>query len=436
MKKYLGRRELCEKNSFDARLEQLPAMKEEKEKIRCLRCDSSFIKEEVQLPNGGFYCPACIQLGRVDTGKCFQRAVQKRKRPKEAVFSWKGKLSPIQKEGAKKVLQAVKKGEALLLWAVTGSGKTEMLFKGIHFALSQGMRVGIATPRIDVCRELYPRLQAVFRDAEILLLYGGSEEKYRYAPLTICTTHQLMRFYRAFDFLIIDEIDAFPYANDPKLAFAARNARSRKGSLVYLTATPSKKLLKEMAGAFDICRIPARYHRRPLPEPQLVWWNKWQIKARSGKGLLPLVQTVKRLVQKNHLLIFCPSIELMEELEGHLQKRMKELRIQAVSSQTDEREAIVQQMREQEVDVLLTTTILERGVTFEQVSVIVLGADHRVYNKATLVQIAGRVDRKGEYSQGEVLFFYDEMTQDIRQACREIRKMNQLAGKRGLIDEV
>ena len=44
-------------------------------------------------------------------------------------------------------------------------------------------------------------------------------------------------------------------------------------------------------------------------------------------------------------------------------------------------------MRQQKTDILITTTILERGVTFDAVSVIVYGANHRVFTSSTLVQI-------------------------------------------------
>ncbi|GMA54952.1 hypothetical protein GCM10025857_63090 [Alicyclobacillus contaminans] len=76
---------------------------------------------------------------------------------------------------------------------------------------------------------------------------------------------------------------------------------------------------------------------------------------------------------------------------------------------------------------MFCTTILERGVTFEQISVIIMGANHKIFSKSALVQIAGRVDRKGEYQHGQVLFFYNQQTQAIRQACDEIKKMNRLA---------
>ncbi|MEB5454749.1 MULTISPECIES: DEAD/DEAH box helicase family protein [Virgibacillus] len=95
--------------------------------------------------------------------------------------------------------------------AVCGSGKTEMLFSGIEEALRQGMRICIATPRIDVVRELLPRIQQAFSAVAIQALYGDSGEKQGTSQIMIASTHQLLRFEHAFDVVVIDEIDAFPY---------------------------------------------------------------------------------------------------------------------------------------------------------------------------------------------------------------------------------
>lgn len=79
-------------------------------------------------------------------------------------------------------------------------------------------------------------------------------------------------------------------------------------------------------------------------------------------------------------------------------------------------------MREAIYEILLTTMILERGVTFERISVIVLGADHPVFTKSSLVQIAGRADRKGPYTNSRVYFFYEEKLQLFEKPVRKSKK--------------
>ena len=48
-----------------------PAVLIKEGQIECQRCGSCFNKEEVQLPTGIHYCPACIHYGRADTSKVF-----------------------------------------------------------------------------------------------------------------------------------------------------------------------------------------------------------------------------------------------------------------------------------------------------------------------------------------------------------------------------
>src|SRR5699024_12539591 len=90
-------------------------------------------------------------------------------------------------------------------------------------------------------------------------------------------------------------------------------------------------------------------------------------------------------------------------------------------------------MRAESLDILVTSSILERGVSFKGVQVFVLGANHPVFNTAALVQIAGRAGRKIECPTGNVYFFHNGETKAIKQAIKQIKQMNDLAMKRGLI---
>ncbi|KLD60566.1 hypothetical protein WP50_09385 [Lactiplantibacillus plantarum] len=71
---------------------------------------------------------------------------------------------------------------------MTGAGKTEMLFPGIAWALAHQWRVAIASPRVDVCLELAPRLQAAFADVQIAVLYGRNPAPYQYTQLSLGPT--------------------------------------------------------------------------------------------------------------------------------------------------------------------------------------------------------------------------------------------------------
>lgn len=216
-----------------------PAIQINHTTIHCTRCASDCEKAEAQLPDETYFCYQCFNLGRLDSSmKLVHLPGINQFEVVHPVLTWKGRLTELQQKCSDEVVKAFQEHQNKLLWAVTGAGKTEISFAGIAWALAQGLRVEIASPRVDVCVELYPRYQAAFANTSMILLHGKSEEPYQYRQLTICTTHQLLRFQDAFDVLIIDEVDAFPYANNDSLQMAAKRSVKKHGSLLLMTAPP------------------------------------------------------------------------------------------------------------------------------------------------------------------------------------------------------
>ncbi len=156
-----------------------------------------------------------------------------------------------------------------------------------------------------------------------------------------------------------------------------------------------------------------------------------------GQKRLPSpVKTILRKITSNqrHFLIFCPACKGFRG--GSISTKISIPRYEKVATVhagDENRHEKVQQMRNGELDCLITTTILERGVTFANIDVIVLGADDAVFSTAALVQIAGRAGRKAAYPTGLVNFFADRQTKAIKEARRQIRFVNRKAQKEGLI---
>lgn len=405
----------------------LPTMEIKGGLIRCCRCNHQFTKDQVALPNQQYYCPACINLGRVSTlSKFYHVAEPNQFDPAKPILKWQGELSPLQVEAAETVKTKMATHAHHLLWAVTGAGKTEMTYPAIAQALENKERVAIASPRIDVCRELYPRFKRDF-DVEIALLYGGMEEPYAYRQLTICTTHQLLRFYHAFDLLIVDEVDAFPYAMNPELLFATKQAIKPDGGLLLMTATPDQRLLQRVRKKeLSISYLPLRYHRHLLPEIHPVMVGNWR--KRVTKGYLPtsLIAWInRRLNEQREFLFFVPHIADLAGVASVLRRRFKNARFATVHAADPDRATKVMQMRQHGLDFLITTTILERGVTFPAIDLLVLGADDPVFSPAALVQIAGRVGRSPKRPTGNVTFFIGAYAKNVTQAMQQIKLVNQ-----------
>ncbi|AWC34549.1 DEAD/DEAH box helicase [Bacillus cytotoxicus] len=381
------------------------------------------------------YCRKCIMMGRVSECTMLVRSVCEGKQECfPHALQWKGVLSPGQNRAAKGVVEAIKQKESFFIWAVCGAGKTEMLFSGIDEALKNGKRVCIATPRKDVVLELAPRLQEVFPDIPFATLYGGSKEYEKEAMLIVTTTHQLLRYYRAFDVMIIDEIDAFPYVMDHMLHEAVRKAAKEDASYIYLTATPEEKWKQSVQnGKQKGVIISGRYHRHPLPVPKLKWCGNWRKLLRRKQIPQVLLDWLLIYLQKHYpIFLFVPHICYVEEVTAVLQRLHH--KITGVHAEDPMRKEKVEAFRKGDIPLLITTTILERGVTVANLQVAVLGAEEDIFSESALVQIAGRVGRSSHNPKGEVIYFHYGKTKAMTAAKKHIQFMNKRAKREGLID--
>lgn len=327
-----------------------------------------------------------------------------------------------------------------LIWAVTGAGKTEMIFPFVHYIVSNGGRVLITTPRKDVVLELQPRITCAFKDYSIVTLYGGSEQRWEQGQITIATTHQLLRFHEAFDLVIIDEIDAFPYHNNPMLTYSAAKACKSRGVNILLSATPPTSVRKDAeCGRLPHVRVPVRFHRHPLPVPQLIAIEPLRKLIQScnlPKSIIAIL--LASLERGAQLFIFVPSIQLVEPIVGILRDKLSSagnlVCVEGTSSKDPNRTEKVQRFRNREIRVLVTTTILERGVTVPMSDVFIFDADSKLFDDAALVQMAGRAGRSKDDPAGKVYFAAKEMTYSQKEAVRQIKKMNRIALKQGYFD--
>ena len=246
----------------------------------------------------------------------------------------------------------------------------------------------------------------------------------------IATTHQLLKFYQAFDLLIVDEVDAFPYVDNPVLYHAVEQAVKNEGTTIFLTATSTDELDKKVQkGILKRLSLPRRFHGNPLIIPQKVWLSDLNKDLKKAKLPAKLVKYLrKQRKTKFPLLIFASEIKKGQEIREVLQKYFPEETVGFVASTTENRLEIVQALRDKKISILVTTTILERGVTFPCVDVIVLEANHRLFTRSALVQIGGRVGRSMERPTGDLLFFHDGTNIQIEKAINEIKAMNREAG--------
>lgn len=323
-------------------------------------------------------------------------------------------LTKEQNEISREALQEYLKGHNVLLYAVCGAGKTELVYGLISYALSNGLQVGFAIPRREVVIELFDRLHKAFSNNSVVAVYGGHSD-ILVGDIVVLTTHQLYRYPHYFDLLIIDEIDAFPFKDNDLLN--EMFFRSVKGNYVMMSATPDNKTIKEFNKPNNkILSLKIRYHYQPIPVPKLI----------ICPSFIKYFYTIKLLKKfiSNHkqVFIFTPTIAKCERFYNIISKLISNGNY--VHSKREEQSKIIGDFKDHKYNYLVTTAVLERGITVKGLQVIIIDADHPLYNEFALVQIAGRVGRKKEDAFGEVYFLSDKITKEMENACNTIKECN------------
>lgn len=358
--------------------------------------------------NGKPYCRKCISF----KGK---EAENSYKIPVRANYKLSYELSGDQKRLSKALIENYKRSINSLVHAVCGSGKTEIVLEVIKYAIECGDKVGFAVPRRDVVIELHERFTEIFKRNKVALVYGGHTDNLN-GDLVCLTTHQLYRYKEYFDLLIIDEVDAFPFKNNEILNQFFK--LSIKGRYIMMSATPDKELLDKLKGeGFDILDLFSRFHKHPLPVPRL----------ESGKLVYPyylLLKHLREFLDRNkQVFVFCPTIIECKITFTILNIFFRKGNL--VHSQKADRSQIITDFKAKKYRYLVTTAVLERGVTVKDLQVIVFKADHRIYDRYSLVQIAGRVGRKKDAPDGDVIFIGRKISNSMIEAKEDILDANE-----------
>ncbi|PKM44510.1 MAG: hypothetical protein CVV03_07725 [Firmicutes bacterium HGW-Firmicutes-8] len=357
-------------------------------------------------------------------------------------------LTDAQNRAARELVDFVKENKTneCLIWAVCGAGKTEVVLKAMAEVLNSGGSVLYAIPRRDVVKELSPRLKKSFGNCDIVTSYGGSEEKFRSAPIVIATTHQALRYYRQFDLVILDEVDAYPYRDNHMLHVAVKRAAKPGGHTVYLTATPDEKVISQVnRGLAKLITIPARYHGHPVPEPQCTRLAAFQKSDGRNWSVAPYITELlyKWLVENDgQVFAFLPTIQMVETFGPILEKTVtgwakpKESGLLRFSHSKDPfRDQKIEDFKAGKFRLFLTTTIMERGITVNRANVLVIHADFdKVFDEGTLIQMAGRAGRSAEFPHGEAVFVGRTINKAMKNAIKKIRYLNSVARQEGYLE--
>ena len=371
----------------------------------CKRCGNQN-PDYFGIRNGEPYCRKCITMSD-------EPVIYKMRENDVGTLSLSYELTKKQKALAARLIENYQNNENTLVQAVCGAGKTEIVFPLMEYVLKRKKRIGFAIPRKDVVIELFSRIQKAFPKNKVIAIYGGHTSQ-KEGDIVLLTMHQIYRYPHYFDLLIADEIDAFPFHNEPMLHHFFLS--SRRGPMVLMSATPTHEFDTYVLEKNHLF-LERRFHGFPIPIPKVQILNDIQKKRF-------LIQKLKQYEkEKKPCFIFVSSKSLAEDLYDILHIFIKKGAY--VHSSRKERSTLIESLKKGVLHYLITTSILERGVTINNLQVIIYDADQDIYNEKVIEQIAGRVGRKKEHPEGDIFLLVKKETLAIKKAILAIKKHNE-----------
>ena len=294
-----------------------------------------------------------------------------------------------------------------LLQGDVGSGKTVVAGLAMYAAVTAGKQAALMVPTEILAEQHLQSLTSLFPSLRILLLTGSLKVAERRERLEliqtgqvdlIVGTHALIQegvHFHDLGLVIIDEQHRFGVAQRRILREKGQNP-----DVLMMTATPIPRTLAITAfGDMDVSiidQMPAgrkeiitRWVKHQQLNLVLDWLVKEIQKGSQAYVISPLIEESEALDLKN-------AIALEEELIAYFGDRAR-IALLHGKMKGEEKEAIMQAFKQGEIDLLVSTTVIEVGVNVPNATVmIIMDADR--FGLSQLHQLRGRVGRGDKQS--------------------------------------
>ncbi len=326
------------------------------------------------------------------------------------------KMTPAQQRVIKEIKADMAKPRPMnrLLQGDVGSGKTAVALASILIAVESGYQAAIMAPTEILAEQHYLKTHHLLEKLGIraALLKGDLRKKQKNEILeqigarevdVIIGTHALIQKNVEFadlGFIVVDEQHKFGVAQRLTLRKKGGARDGNQPDILYMTATPIPRSLSlTVYGDLSLSvidemppgRMPVKTHLRyDSARPKI--YKFLEREARKGGQ----VYIVYPLVEESEKLELRAATEMYE----HFQKDIfPDLKLALIHGRMagERKEEIMRDFRRGEIDILVSTTVIEVGVDVPNASIMLIEHAER-FGLSQLHQLRGRVGRGGQDS--------------------------------------
>ncbi|MDQ2799017.1 MAG: primosomal protein N', partial [Armatimonadota bacterium] len=181
---------------------------------------------------------------------------------------------------------SVQSGQTLLLYGVTGSGKTEVYLDAVSRTLDLGLNALVLLPEIGLTAQVLDLFKARFGEEAVAVLHsalslGERHDEWRRiksgeARVIVGARSAVFAPVARLGLIVLDEEHDGSYKQDSAPRYHARDVARRRaeqsGAVVLLgSATPSLETYHQaLTGEYELLTLAERIDSRPLPPVQIV----------------------------------------------------------------------------------------------------------------------------------------------------------------------
>ncbi len=318
-----------------------------------------------------------------------------------------------------------------LLQGDVGSGKTAVAAAVSLLALGCGYQVAYMAPTEVLAGQQYQTFRSMItEDITVGLLTGSTAKKERNSLLEemasgrlkiVIGTHALIQDdvrFESLGLVIVDEQHRFGVEQR-----AALREKGENPDLLVMTATPiPRSLSMTIYGDMDVSfirskpsnRIPVKTLSFPQSRIKAVYNSieKYINRGNQVYYVLPLIEESEKLDLKSAIDVFN---RLSSEVFPHRSVELIHGRLKQ-----EQKEDIMSRFVRNEINILVSTTVIEVGIDVPNANVIIIEHSER-FGLSQLHQLRGRVGR-GESQSFCVLIYPDDLSEEGKKRIRTIEK--------------